>query len=75
MKELEEILSKVIRSNVRQNIVQCVSNVKSKIEELEGEKAATDKIRKQNDVTADNANQLYNVKITTYGKIYIIFRG
>lgn len=88
LKELEQILSTVIRSNVRQIIAQSVSTLKCKVEALEEEKKKKTKSQTTNNSENQNeekpaTKQLYTTKITTYGwdesdkfvKIYVSLKN
>lgn len=85
LKELETILSSVVRSNVRQIIVQSISTLKSKIESLEAERVKSTPAPKATSTksTDDTGKPVYNVKITSYGwdesskfvKIYVSLKN
>ena len=73
MQELEKILSTVVRSNVRQIIVQSISSLKTQIDTLEVEKKKQEASSKT-DTTQENemkstSKPVYTTKITTYGKV------
>lgn len=58
----------MIRPNVRQTIAECVSDLKKKIDKLEENVIGNTK--KDNYKDKENLNQLYNVKVDTYGNAF-----
>lgn len=81
LSELEKILSSVSRSNVRQVIVQSISNIKKQIEDLEEKNKRKEQVEPK-EIKA-TSKPVYTTKITSYGwdeskkfvKIYVTIKN